>query len=440
MPFQLSPGVAVVEKDFSSIVPAVSSSVGAIAGMFSWGPVLDPVTISSENLLVQRFGAPNDSTSQSFFTAANFLSYTNNMLVVRVDSTAARNAVSSGTAVKIKNFSEYSTSYSAGEAAVGEWAAKYPGVLGNGIRVAMADSTTFKNFTLAGTSTCTTAGAVITGVSTAFLTELHKGAVVKNSAGVTIGTVLSIASNTSVTLTANCDVAVTGAVIKADWAYADQFDFTPSTTSTVYAAGGSNDELHVIVLDETSDWTGAAGTVLEKFSGVSKALNAKKSDGTNNFYKDVINSQSKYVWWMDHTTNVDTSVAGSGTSGVAWGSVAAFNAFKDLTGAMSVALTGGVDDYSSSDGNFQAGFALFQNAEQYDISLIATGKVSAATAKWVVQNVAEFRKDCVAFVSPVNINDGSILINSATPIDDIIAFRTGNAFNVDSSYAVLDSG
>ena len=78
MPFQLSPGVAVVEKDFSSIVPAVSSSVGAFAGAFAWGPVLDPVTVSSENVLVQRFGKPNDSNAQSFFTAANFLSYTNN--------------------------------------------------------------------------------------------------------------------------------------------------------------------------------------------------------------------------------------------------------------------------------------------------------------------------------------------------------------------------
>ena len=68
MAFQLSPGVAVVEKDFSAIVPAVSTSAGAFAGVFAWGPVLDPVTISSENVLVQRFGKPNDSTAQSFTT------------------------------------------------------------------------------------------------------------------------------------------------------------------------------------------------------------------------------------------------------------------------------------------------------------------------------------------------------------------------------------
>ena len=440
MPFQLSPGVAVVEKDFSSIVPAVSSSVGAFAGMFKWGPVLDPVTISSENLLVQRFGKPNDSTAQSFFTAANFLSYTNNMLVVRVDATSARNAVSSGTAVKIKNFTQYLTSYSNGEASVGEWAAKYPGTLGNAIRVSMADSTTFKNFTLAGTVVTTTSSQTVTGTGTSFTTELHKGAILKTSAGLVIGYVGSITSDTSLSLTAVANTAVSGVAIKADWAYADQFDYAPTKTDYVTAQSGSNDEMHVIIIDDTSEWTGAAGTVLEKYSGVSKALDAKKSDGTNNYYKDVINSQSKYIWWMDHTTQVDTSVNGSGTSGVAWGSVAQYNGFKDLKGAISTVLSGGVDDFTSADGDFQAGFAIFQNSEQYDISLIATGKVSAATAKYVVQNVAEYRKDCVAFISPVSISDGSIIINSATPIDDIIAFRTGNAFNVDSSYAVLDSG
>jgi hypothetical protein len=78
MPFQLSPGVAVVEKDFTSIVPAVSTSIGGFAGKFGWGPVLEPVTIGSENELVSSFGAPTDNNFKSFFTAANFLSYTNN--------------------------------------------------------------------------------------------------------------------------------------------------------------------------------------------------------------------------------------------------------------------------------------------------------------------------------------------------------------------------
>ena len=93
MPFALSPGVTVIEKDFSSIIPAVSTSAGATAGVFSWGPVAEPTTVTSEDVLVERFGKPNDSNFKSFFTAANFLSYTNNLIVNRVDTAGIRNAV-----------------------------------------------------------------------------------------------------------------------------------------------------------------------------------------------------------------------------------------------------------------------------------------------------------------------------------------------------------
>ena len=372
MPFQLSPGVAVVEKDFSSIVPAVSSSVGAFAGTFQWGPVLDPVTISSESILVQRFGKPNDTTAQSFFTAANFLSYTNNLLVVRTDSTGALNAVSSGTAIKIKNFDEYLASYSTGQATVGEFAAKYPGSLGNSLLVSMADSATY--------------GA---------------------------------------------------------WTYKDAFDSAPSTSAYANASSADNDELHIVVVDDNGAWTGIPGTILEKFSYVSKASDALKSDGSNNYYKDVINSQSKYIWWMDHTTSVAVTVGGIGTAGVAWGlatnAAGSAAGYKDCSGQISLALSGGLDGATSDAAQTQAGFAIFANDELYDISLIATGKVTAATAKYVVQNVAEVRKDCVAFISPVDITTGDILYGS-TGVTGAIAFRNGAAFNVDSSYAVLDSG
>ena len=63
MPFQLSPGVAVVEKDFTSIVPSVATSPGAFAGVFQWGPVMDPVTVTSENVLAERFGKPNNNSA-----------------------------------------------------------------------------------------------------------------------------------------------------------------------------------------------------------------------------------------------------------------------------------------------------------------------------------------------------------------------------------------
>ena len=375
MAFQLSPGVSVVEKDFSAIVPAVSSSAGAYAGVFAWGPVLDPVTITSENVLVQRFGKPTDSNFDSFFTAANFLSYTNNLLVVRVDTDNAKNAVATSTAVKIKNFDDYSTNYENGQGAVGEWAAKYPGALGNSLKVSMADAETY-----------------------------------------------------------------------AGWTYEAEFDSAPGTSSYATSVNGSNDEIHVIIIDEDGLWTGTQGAILEKFAYVSKASDAKKTDGTNNYYKNVINSQSKYIWWMDHTTSVTTSVGGAGTSGVAWGTPAANVGFKDLSGVVSKSLAGGVDDLSATDGQLQAGFAIFANAEQYDVSLIPLGKVSETVADYVINNVAEVRLDCVAFVSPQYIvgnasggTDGDIIQGGAISdmVDAINEFRNELP---STSYAVLDSG
>jgi phage tail sheath protein FI len=448
MPFQLSPGVAVTEQDLTLLVPAVSTSAGAFAGAFKWGPVEDPVTVTSENVLVERFGLPTDSNAQSFFTAANFLSYTNNLLVVRADTAGHLNAVSTTTGtvsslaidnagsgyttaptvtlsapdvsggvqatatattdgdaitgftvtnggtgytgaptvtitggggasataiatvvtggIKIKNFDQYQTNYLNGAGVVGEWAAKYPGELGNSLKVSMADSQTY-----------------------------------------------------------------TG------WAYEDEFNGAPGTSPAAASVGGSNDELHIIVIDEDGSWTGTAGSILEKYSFVSKASDVKKPDGTNNYYKTVINANSRYVWWMDHTTAVAATSGGSGV-GVDWGQAAAGKAFKDLSAALTLSLTGGVDDLTASDGNLQTAYSIFANDELYDISLIPLGKASTTVATYVINNVAEIRKDCVVFVSPQNVASGDIIIGAGS--DQILALVAYRNALPSTSYAVLDSG
>lgn len=357
MAFQLSPGVLVTEKDFSAIVPAVSTSTGATAGDFQWGPVMYPTQVTSENTLVEVFGRPNDQNFASFFTAANFLSYANNLLVTRVVTSAAKNAVSSGTAVTINNIDDYDATYSNGSASVGEFAAKYPGRLGNSLRVSMADSATF-----------------------------------------------------------------TG------WDFAAEFNSAPGTSSYVSGKSGSNDELHIIVIDEDGLFTGTAGTILEKFSYVSKASDAKKSDGSNNYYKNVINNQSKYIYWMDHPT-----------AGTNWG-VSAFGTnttYANLTDVVDNSLSGGEDSASPTDGDLQDGFALYQNAETYDISLIPLGNVSATVANFVISNVAESRLDCVVFLSPNN-GGAPIVGSTSTEITDIVGYKEDVA--ISSSYAVIDSG
>ena len=115
MAFSLSPSVNITETDLTNIVPGVSTSVGAFAGTFVWGPTDDPVLIDSEQTLVSRFGKPDANSAVSFFTCANFLSYTNNLLVARsVNKSTARNSVANVDAnanILITNEDHYLSTY-----------------------------------------------------------------------------------------------------------------------------------------------------------------------------------------------------------------------------------------------------------------------------------------------------------------------------------------
>ena len=53
----------------------------------------------------------------------------------------------------------------------------------------------------------------------------------------------------------------------------------PSTSPYVSTRGGANDEMHVIVYDATGVISGTPNTLLEKFTYVSKANNAKTASG-----------------------------------------------------------------------------------------------------------------------------------------------------------------
>jgi len=359
MAFQLSPGVLVTEQDLTSVVPAVATTAGGFAGAFAWGPVRVVTTIDSENALVNRFGKPNSSTFQSFFTAANFLSYGNNLQVIRVVNEAtAKNAKANAaaTAVIIRNEDHYTASYSAGEGTVGEWAAKYPGALGNSLKVSMADANAWST-----------------------------------------------------------------------WSYAANFDAAPSTSAYVNNLGGSHDELHIAVIDEDGLFSGTAGTVVEKFAFASKASDGKKADGTSAYYRDVVNTQSEYIYWMDHTSNVTAT-------GTAWGNAANASLFANLTSNVTLSLSGGVSADSPSDGNITTALALFANDEQFDISLLPLGAASATVVNYAISSVAEVRKDVIVFASP---ELADVVNNAGSEATDIVAFRESLT---SSSYAVLDSG
>ena len=363
MAFQLSAGVNVSEIDLTTVIPSVATSTGALVGPFAWGPCSEVTTISDEVRLVNTFGKPNSDNYEYWFSAANFLAYGNNLKVVRgVDTAAAtrsNNATANGTTLLIKNTDDWTANQQGNaDGSYGGWAARFPGALGNSLKVSIADGGSY-----------------------------------------------------------------------AGWTYASQFTATPNTSTYVASKGNSNanDEVHIVVIDEDGLLSGTAGTVLEKYAFVSKASDAKDDSGNSNYYKNVIAAQSQYIHWLAHPA---TANMGSGT---AWGSTANSSAFKTLTANVTASFANGSDG-SVSTSQITTGWDLFKNAEAVDISLCVTGTGNSTIATYVISNIAETRKDCVAFISPTK---ASVVNNPGSESTAAVAFR--NALT-SSSYAVIDSG
>ena len=130
----VSPGVQVKEIDLTNVVPSVSSTIGAMAGSFTWGPANEVCTVTSETQLVEKFGKPDANTFESVLSASQFLSYGNNLKVVRAVGTSARNATVSGTGILTQNAAVFSSQ----SPAAADWAqARYPGVTGNAVGVSV---------------------------------------------------------------------------------------------------------------------------------------------------------------------------------------------------------------------------------------------------------------------------------------------------------------
>ena len=419
MAFQLSPGVLVKETDLTSVVPAVATTIGGFVGDFAWGPAGEITTISSENDLVARFGKPNDTTAKDFLTAASFLAYGNNLKTVRaIDDTTAMNAVQSGSAVLIKNADDYFNNHSTGQGTNGMWAARYAGALGNSLRVSFADSSNFDTNSVASV-TVSAGGSGYTSAPTVTFAAPGAGVTATGTATVSGGAITAIAIT-------NPGGGGTGgaasSVLATDWAYKNNFDQAPLTSLDVLQAGGSNDQLHIVVVDEDGLFTGTIGTVLERFESTSKASDAKHSEGGSLFYKDVINSQSKYIYWTDNP-------AGESTWGTAKTGTAYTSNFTTAEGYCS--LTGGVSD-SPDSGDIQTAWNLFADAEQIDVSLLITGSISTTDQKYVQDNIAKVRKDCISFHSP---QFASVVNNAGS---EETAITTDKGLLASTSYSFMD--
>lgn len=350
MAIQVSPGVLVNEVDLTTVVPSVAVSIGAIGAPFVWGPINQIVTISNEVELVNRFGEPDNTTAEYWFSAANFLSYSNHLKVVRAaNTTSTLNATSNNVGVLIENEYDYEYNHSAGANTYGVFAARYPGAKGNTLKVEIADANTYSG-----------------------------------------------------------------------WAYSGYFTDTPATSDYVDERGGANDEIHIVVIDTLGNFSSSANTVLERFGFVSKASDAQSFDGSSNYYKNVINTNSKYIWWLSHPA-----------AGTNWGNTSANTSFAHMASVYSSQLSAGADGTVTASDIIRA-YDTMGDVDSIDISLIISGPSTATINAHLISNIAEVRKDCVVFISP---EKADVVNNYGSEETDTLSYRN---LLTSTSYAVMD--
>ena len=462
MAFQVSPGVSVTEKDLTNIVPAVSTTAGGIVMTAEKGPVDEITTISSEQELVDIFGKPNANNFEEFFCAANFLGYGNNLKVVR-PITGMVNAVSTGTAVLIKNTSDYLNTYLTDSGAgsvtnIGTWAAREAGTLGNSLKVSLcSNSTAFGPHSQSGTLVNDSAAAIGDTTITmddgslfqvGDILEFGDTSNVPSTDGAPSGffyKVTSISTNTLTIARFNPQTGQTetgglrhaivdNAKVLRHWEYYFNFSAPPTTTDDVSNAGGSNDEMHIAVIDEDGSISGTAGTILETFEGVSQAHDAKDASGNSNYYPDVIYRESKFIYWIDHISTLSDGLTKVGTT--------FDNTVGDAFVISNTSLSGGTDDFVATNAEIATAYEKFLDAENVEIDLLICGPSQTSadatgdTKATAVMDIATARKDCVAFISPARADVVGVA-NAVTQTQNVVSFADGLP---STSYAVSDSG
>ena len=439
MAFQVSPGVLVQERDLTRIIPAVSTSVGAFAGEFRKGPLDEIVTLSSEQELVETFGKPDSYNFEDFFSAANFLQYSNALRVVRAQNSSLSNATASGSTFVIKNNTDYINNYATGQGSVGEWAARTAGAWGNSLLVSICPSaaayettavTTLNSTPSVGdTSVTVTSGTniavgdIINFSTTAATSDYNDGheyrVTAKSTNLITIVRHPSGTGGLQRVLTNGCN-------IRRRWRFYDQVAGAPGTSPYATSKSGVNDEIHVVVVDEDGVITGTQNTVLEVYSKLSKASDAKSPQGDSNYYPTVIQTRSKYVYWMDHNSG-----------GANWGTAASGITFTSVTTPTLTSLQSGSDGSTVTTAQKKTAYEKFLDSETVDVGLIIAG--SSGTDGVHADNIitiAEDRKDAVAFVSPRR-SDIVNVANANTQTSNVVSFYSSIR---SSSYVVFDSG
>jgi len=320
MAFSVSPSVIVREVDASQAVPAISTPPAALAGVFRWGPTNEPLLLSSENQLVDRFGAPNDDNYETFFTAADYLSYSNALYVVRADdgSTEANSTILDIT-LDANNDVVSDDSY------YGAFKAIYKGELGNSLQVAWVSSTGFESefVAVAGIPTNKVSNTQIDQVISFNASNVQfETANTQNLQDLIAGDVLEIGNEsigyqelrvssfteTAVNVEATPGDANTSflALYSYDIEFFNKYTLAETDLAKLsikkkwqhgatFSRKPDANHIHVAVIDAGGEISGTKGFMLEKFENISTTEGAVSAQGTTNYYGTVIENFSSWV-------------------------------------------------------------------------------------------------------------------------------------------------
>lgn len=481
-----SPAVIINEVDLTTTVQDAATTFGAFAGVFLWGPVNERVLIDNEGVtngvtdLVTRFSVPSNFNGETFAVISSFLAYGAPAWVVRAANTTSTNtslsaltayanvgAVSNVLSLVVSNTAAYNVRSGTFDTAA-LWVARWPGSIGNSLRV--SECLTPNNYTQTiNLASYGTGGATLTanvGSNVATITipsdnvtdantaaqalasilqvtdQLQLGnsaigiqydkitAIVANASGnTTVGTGL-VTVNLQAIISLHTNINMANTLVRY-WEFYSLVNQPPGTSAYVQSFGNSAaiDELHVVVVDQLGQFSGVPGTVLEVYQGVSRATDSEAIDGGSNYYATVINGKSHYVWFAH-----DYSGAPSNTSLNVVSATAA--------NVVQLPMTGGSDGPGESNvaiSDLCNALNQFVSTEDVTIDLLMVGKAvggidGSLLPNWISDNVTDIRKDCVFFASP---SYADVVNNWGNQLASIINFRNNLR---STSYGFLDSG
>ena len=465
----LSPGVEIQERDLTiGSIETVEVNVGAIAGAFLKGPVLTPVRISTEAQLIETFGEPTDDNAETWWTAASFLSYGGVIDVVRCATsgqlTASDDSVTSPYTLSIPTKDVYEADYFYAGNNPFRFAARNVGADQNALRVATIDTGADITLTLDGALTTTTIGTQVqtasaspngakSGYIFAWDGANNKVSLITSDTWVATDVIENGVTDLNVTAKSNWydEQIVYPAVGNKPALPWSAIAPRPTTSPYVADRGGSKDEIHVVVYDATGEITGSPNTLLEKFTYLSKANNGRTSEGSQNYYPQVLLDGSDWIYWGSHETaeiydvSANQSITGGNISGTNNKGSDATTAF-DLSGVSEYTFIKGAESGGATSGEIISAMQEFADTETVEIDYLLMGPGDIGSDAAAENNtkaiaaaaltITSARKDCIAYLSPWKGNVVGVT-SSATQAQNVVDFYdTMQA----TSFGVFDNG